>query len=93
MVPFIMLQSLSPQRHLLSNVKDESYGAAAAALAAVMPRAIMSAHFVAELNSADNLSAGRSVVAGWGGLDVVGDILMDSHLMNISDQHIGFPDA
>ena len=88
-----MLQSLSSQRHVSSNAKDEALGAAAAALAAATPRAILSAHFVAEINAADHLSAGRSFAPGWGGLDIVGDLLIDSQLMNISDEHLGFPDA
>ena len=88
-----MLQSLPFPRNSSSHVKDEGLAVAAAVLAAVMPRAIMGAHFIAELNTADILSAGRAHVVGWGGLDIVGDMLMDSHLMGISDERFGFPDA
>ncbi len=87
------MQSLAFPRNSSSHVKDEGLAVAAAVLAAVMPRAIMSAHFIAELNTADLLSAGRAHVVGWGGLDIVGDMLMDSQLMGISDDHFGFPDA
>lgn len=71
---------------------DDGLSVAAAALAAAMPRAVANAHVASEINSAV-----RPLGLGWGGRDIVGNMLMAFELQQLTAvddvQPPGFPDA
>ena len=92
-MPYIMMQML-PLR--ISNVfpaTDDGLAVITSALAGSLPRAITNAHLIAEINSADILATFRPIGAGWGGLDIGGDMLMHFELSSMDDHNPGFPDA
>jgi hypothetical protein len=89
-----MLQSLPiPPSNLLPPLSsDDGLGVAAAAFAASLPRAVANAHVASEINSSV-----RPLGLGWGGREIVGNMLMAFELEQLSAvddvQPPGFPDA